>query len=32
MMLNEYYDFRGWDEIGIPTPAKLTELDLPECL
>jgi aldehyde:ferredoxin oxidoreductase len=31
-MLNEYYAARGWDEIGIPTREKLTELGLSECL
>jgi aldehyde:ferredoxin oxidoreductase len=29
-MLNEYYEYRGWDEIGIPTPKKLAALDLIE--
>lgn len=29
-MLNEFYEYRGWDEIGIPTPEKLAELDLAE--
>ncbi len=29
-MLNEYYEYRGWDEIGIPTPEKLAELGLLE--
>ncbi|EGB15598.1 Aldehyde ferredoxin oxidoreductase [Pseudodesulfovibrio mercurii] len=28
MMLDEYYDVRGWDRTGIPTPAKLAELGL----
>ena len=28
LMLNEYYEFRGWDEFGIPTPEKLKELGL----
>lgn len=32
LMLDEYYTFRGWDEIGIPTPDKLKELDLQYCL
>lgn len=32
LMLDEYYAFRGWDEIGIPTPAKLKELNLQYCL
>lgn len=27
-MLSEYYDFRGWDELGRPTDQKLKELDL----
>jgi aldehyde:ferredoxin oxidoreductase len=27
-MLEEYYRFRGWDEEGVPTPRKLTELGL----
>ena len=27
-MLNEYYEYRGWDEIGVPTPDKLAQLDL----
>jgi aldehyde:ferredoxin oxidoreductase len=27
-MLAEYYDFRGWDETGAPTPEKLAELGL----
>jgi len=32
LMLDEYYAFRGWDEIGIPTAAKLMELNLQYCL
>lgn len=28
MMLNEYYQLRGWDEFGIPSREKLTELGL----
>jgi aldehyde:ferredoxin oxidoreductase len=28
--LQEYYDLRGWDEIGIPTKKKLEELGLLE--
>jgi aldehyde:ferredoxin oxidoreductase len=28
-MLNEFYQYRGWDEIGVPTTEKLIELDLP---
>jgi aldehyde:ferredoxin oxidoreductase len=27
-MLPEYYKTRGWDERGVPTPAKLRELGL----
>ncbi|MDN5344514.1 MAG: aldehyde:ferredoxin oxidoreductase [Clostridia bacterium] len=27
-MLDEYYSFRGWDANGIPTEAKLRELEL----
>jgi aldehyde:ferredoxin oxidoreductase len=27
-MLEEYYAFRGWDENGVPRPAKLKELSL----
>jgi aldehyde:ferredoxin oxidoreductase len=27
-MLNESYACRGWSEEGIPTPQKLTELEL----
>ena len=27
-MLDEYYEKRGWDKNGIPTPEKLTELGL----
>ena len=29
-LLSEYYQVRGWDEFGIPSPAKVTELDLDE--
>lgn len=29
-MLKEYYEFRGWDESGVPTPEKLEELSLAE--
>ncbi len=29
-MLNEYYQLRGWDGNGIPTPDKLKELGLDE--
>lgn len=32
LMLNEYYAHRGWSEEGIPTPQKLTQLGLEECL
>lgn len=28
VMLPEYYELRGWDEEGIPTPEKLAELSL----
>jgi aldehyde:ferredoxin oxidoreductase len=28
MMLDEYYEFRGWNKDGVPTPAKLKELAL----
>ena len=27
-MLDEFYEFRGWDEEGIPTREKLEELGL----
>ncbi|MEI6726251.1 MAG: aldehyde ferredoxin oxidoreductase C-terminal domain-containing protein [Actinomycetes bacterium] len=27
-MLPEYYSMRGWDEVGVPTKAKLKELAL----
>jgi aldehyde:ferredoxin oxidoreductase len=27
-MLDEYYQFRGWDESGVPTGRKLEELGL----
>jgi aldehyde:ferredoxin oxidoreductase len=27
-MLDEYYDLRGWTRDGIPTPERLTALDL----
>lgn len=27
-MLNQYYDYRGWDEFGKPTPEKLVQLGL----
>ncbi|AZH24615.1 aldehyde ferredoxin oxidoreductase family protein [Haloplanus aerogenes] len=29
-MLDEYYDFRGWDDDGIPTPERLDALDMAE--
>jgi aldehyde:ferredoxin oxidoreductase len=29
-MLNEYYEYRGWDEIGIPNPEKLAALGIKE--
>lgn len=31
-MLPEYYQLRGWDENGIPTPEKLSELGLENVL
>jgi aldehyde:ferredoxin oxidoreductase len=31
-MLSDYYAYKGWSEEGIPTAAKLNELDLNECL
>ena len=27
-MLQEYYEFRGWDDDGVPTPEKLKALEL----
>jgi aldehyde:ferredoxin oxidoreductase len=27
-MLPQYYEIRGWNADGIPTPAKLSELGL----
>lgn len=27
-MLREYYEVRGWDELGVPTEKRLKELDL----
>jgi len=27
-MLKEYYQLRGWDNLGIPTREKLKELNL----
>jgi len=32
MMLDEYYEARGWDKNGIPTPAKLQELGLEDAI
>ncbi len=29
-MLNEYYEYRGWDETGRPLPEKIAELGLME--
>ena len=29
-LLNEYYEYREWDEIGIPNPEKLAALGLTE--
>ena len=31
-MLPEYYQLRGWDENGVPTPEKLSELGLEDIL
>jgi aldehyde:ferredoxin oxidoreductase len=31
-MLKEYYRARGWDENGVPKPAKLAELELAELM
>lgn len=31
-MLNDYYNYRGWSEEGIPTRKKLEELGLDECI
>jgi aldehyde:ferredoxin oxidoreductase len=28
LMLDEYYEFRGWDKEGVPTVSKLRELEL----
>ncbi len=28
MLLDDYYEVRGWDKEGIPTPEKLKELDM----
>ena len=30
VMLSDYYEYRGWDEEGIPTHEKLSELGLTE--
>jgi len=27
-MLKEYYQLRGWDDMGVPTPEKLKELEI----
>jgi aldehyde:ferredoxin oxidoreductase len=29
-MLQEYYDYRGWDDQGIPTPATIERFQLKE--
>jgi len=29
-LLSQYYQYRGWDEMGIPTKEKLMELGLEE--
>ncbi|MDZ7373560.1 MAG: aldehyde ferredoxin oxidoreductase family protein [candidate division KSB1 bacterium] len=31
-MLDEFYEFRGWDQDGVPTPETLRRLGLEECL
>lgn len=31
-MLKEYYDFRGWDEAGVPLPETLVELGLDDLM
>jgi len=31
-MLKEYYRTRGWDENGVPTKQKLTELGLADLM
>lgn len=31
-MLDEFYEFRGWDENGVPKPETLKRLGLEECL
>jgi aldehyde:ferredoxin oxidoreductase len=28
LMLDRYYALRGWDDDGVPTPARLAALDL----
>jgi aldehyde:ferredoxin oxidoreductase len=28
LMLDEYYQARGWDENGVPTPKKLRSLGI----
>jgi aldehyde:ferredoxin oxidoreductase len=30
-LLADYYQYRGWDEMGIPTGAKVDELGLGSC-
>jgi aldehyde:ferredoxin oxidoreductase len=30
MMLDEYYSLRGWDQHGVPLPATLNSLNMPE--
>jgi len=27
-MLDDYYETRGWDKNGVPTPARLAELGI----
>jgi len=31
-MLDEYYEVRGWDNEGVPTAERLSQLNLKECL
>jgi aldehyde:ferredoxin oxidoreductase len=31
-MLDDYYQHRGWDKNGIPTPEKLKELGLKDVI
>ncbi|WP_179213579.1 aldehyde ferredoxin oxidoreductase family protein [Halorubrum vacuolatum] len=31
-MLSEYYEFRGWNDKGIPTDETLEDLRIPDCL